>query len=470
MRERRHKNALLQFSFYFVLLVSFVSCAEKNYCGRPEYEKGKYYVYGLNSPDPGTIYVYPPTEISSPDVPYNDPYFTMQWQLQKDFLNIVEAHKYTMGDSHVVVGMLDTGLDINLPDFQGVNFLPGFNYVDNNTDTSDGSRHGTGTASVICMQPNNKIGGVGIAPRVSIMPMKVIPLNHKAKYSKSEGDESPINVAKAIVSFTDFCKKEHYLGVMNLSFGVYNGYKKAELVEAAILYARQNGILAICAAGNDGYTMNQVGWPAFFPEAVSVGAFTRGNVLAQYSNYQLGLDLVAPGGSDSLNYSNGYINGIFVTTDTNERFVLSNIGYLRRKFFRVPSDSPPYFMWMGTSEAAPHVTGTVALILSLGITDPDTIMDIIYASANRSSDYNPCYYGRGVLNTGAAVKLAYQIKSGEITLEQLKVMPKGTILEDTLSPDKKQKAEARHRSLLLNVSEAELKSIIESIRQMPVDQ
>lgn len=450
------------FAALFLIGTLFFGCAVtiNGGCPRAPFGKDQYVPVGPSTPILSTIYVHPPKD-EGECLAYNDPYYPLQWQLKEGQMDIVKAHSYTMGDPSVIVWILDTGTNTNLPDFFGAKFIKGHNYVEDNDDTSDRSGHGTTTASIICMQPNNKIGGVGVAPGSTIGIMRVIPFYKKARWANSSSDESPVNVAKAIVDATDFCVKNHRPGVINMSLGVYTHYKKPYLVQAAIAYARRNGVLCICAAGNDFGMDDHVGWPAYFPEAVAIGSSSHDDSLAFYSNSGFGMDMTAPGGSETFNQEFcGYTYQILVSRDINFCFDVKKFYY---KYFNVPKEEPPYFLGQGTSYAAPQVSGTVALILSLGITDPNTVLDIIHATLRKPEKYEPCFYGRGILNTGAAVELAFKIKHGQVTLEQLKSMPKGLTLEESLDLLKKDYP----KRVVMNPNDVD--KIVAEIRATPVD-
>lgn len=460
------RHFTLKISLLIVICIGsmlLLDCAsKKNYCGRPPLGIDKYLPVGSDASMPINTCVDPPTKLmESPD--YNDPYWSYQWHLQKDYMNISEAHKITIGDPTVIAWVIDTGVDTGPSDFKGVNFIRGHDYIHNNEDPKDDHFHGTSIASIICMQPNNNIGGVGVAPGVSMGIIKVLPLNsHESAKSRLFG-ASPVILAKAIIEATDYCVKNHRPGVINMSLGDYRPFRNEEILRKAILYARKNGILTICSAGNNGFMMNRTGWPSGYPEVISVGATTHNNFLAPYSNYQIGLNLCAPGGADTINEEHGSTTyGILCSRENN--FYL-DIKTGTRKFYKIPEEELSYFMITGTSAAAPQVSGTVALILSLGIDDPDVIMNIIYATLHRYDYYSPCFYGRGILDTGAAVKLAEQIKCQEVSLEQLSKMPKGYTLEETLSLEEQK----RWKFKTLDLTDEQLSKAIELIRKMPVE-
>ncbi len=77
------------------------------------------------------------------------------------------------GDPNIIIGILDTGVDINHPDLR---LVQGYDFGDNDNDPNDNSayaEHGTCTAGIAAAIANNGIGVSGIAGGCSVMPIKV---------------------------------------------------------------------------------------------------------------------------------------------------------------------------------------------------------------------------------------------------------------------------------------------------------
>ena len=102
--------------------------------------------------------------------------------------------------------------------------------------------HGTFVAGIIGAKRNNGLGINGIADNVQIMALKVVP----------NGDERDKDVAKAIRYAVDNGAK-----IINMSFGKELSPQK-NIVDDAFLYAEENGVLVVHAAGNDGYNIDKV--------------------------------------------------------------------------------------------------------------------------------------------------------------------------------------------------------------------
>jgi len=100
----------------------------------------------------------------------NDPRFGEQWGLQR--ISAQTAWDTTTGSASVVVAVVDTGVDIGHPDLQG-HLVDGHNFVREDRPPQDDNGHGTDVAGTIAASLNNSFGIAGVAPSVSIMPVKV---------------------------------------------------------------------------------------------------------------------------------------------------------------------------------------------------------------------------------------------------------------------------------------------------------
>lgn len=83
------------------------------------------------------------------------------------------AWNRTIGNSSLLVAVVDTGVDYNHPDLSS-NYAPlGYDWVNNDSDPSDDNGHGTHCAGIIAAVLNNSVGIAGIA-QVRIMAEKVL--------------------------------------------------------------------------------------------------------------------------------------------------------------------------------------------------------------------------------------------------------------------------------------------------------
>lgn len=219
----------------------------------------------------------------------------------------------------IKVAVLDTGIDYNHPDLKD-NYRGGYNFVYDNDDPFDDSMsayvptgHGTHVAGIIGAR-NNGTGVVGVAPDVSLYAVKVLNAGLAGDVSDIiAGIEWAINNNVQIIS-------------MSIGSNLYS-----EALREACDRAAQAGIILVAAAGN--FNNSSIEYPAAFDSVIAVTA-TRPDDTRPLYNYGPQMELAAPGvGIKSTVPGGGY-------------------GYLT-----------------GTSQAAPHVTGVVALLLASGITD-----------------------------------------------------------------------------------------------------
>ena len=212
------------------------------------------------------------TQANEP-VPPNDPRFAEQWALP--VVGLPEAWT-NLPSRNVTVAVIDSGICANHPDLQG-RILPGYDFVDDDNDPTDTFGHGCGVAGVIAANTNNGIGIAGIAPNVQIMPLRVLNEVGLGSYS---------NIANAIVYAVD-----NGADIINLSLA---GPTSSVILEAAVSYAVDSGVVVIAAAGNFG--REGAFYPAAYPSVIAVGSVDP-VTLAQssFSNFGADIDVWAPG-------------------------------------------------------------------------------------------------------------------------------------------------------------------------------
>lgn len=233
----------------------------------------------------------------------NDPYWGMQWGPRK--IKADWAWNTTVGESSVLVAVIDTGIDYNHPDLKA-NYVPlGFDWVNNDTDPMDDQGHGTHCAGIIAASLNNGLGIAGTA-QVHIMAEKGLDVN---------GSGYASDLAKAIIHATD-----QGADIISMSWGAYGN---SELLHEAITYTYSRGVLLIAAAGNEATTGKL--YPAAYEEVVAVAATNESDNPAYFSNYGDWIELAAPG--------------------VNIYSTISNVHDQRFEY--------PYFSLSGTSMACP---------------------------------------------------------------------------------------------------------------------
>ncbi len=308
----------------------------------------------------------------------SDPLYGYQWHF--DNINLESAWDVTTGSSSVIVAVLDTGLSTAGEDTpENENLVPGYDFAYGDSDTHDGNRHGTHVSGTIAQATNNGLGVAGMAPGVSLMPVKVLDDN---------GSGATSIIAAGIVFAADNGAR-----VINMSLGYPAGYTPPDaeynLLLDAIIHAINKGVIIIAASGNDS-ARDAIGYPAAYPEVVAVGATDFGNRVTRYSNKGPGLDICAPGGDTSRDKNrDGYPDGVLQETFDSD----GNFGY---------------FFFQGTSMATPHVAAAAGLVLSANeCLSPAQVRQILTSTATDLGDAGyDTSYGYGLLNVSAAVQAA----------------------------------------------------------------
>lgn len=334
--------------------------------------------------DPAVEYVEPNYIAHAFMVP-DDPYYIYQWNLDNSEyggIHMERAWDIQSGGPSVVVAVVDTGIAYEnygrryrkAPDLANTNFVPGYDFVNNDSHPNDDDSHGTHVAGTIAQSTNNGIGAAGIAFKISLMPVKVLDRN---------GDGTYADVAEGIRWAVD-----HDAKVINLSLG---GSEPSQTLEDAVAYAYNKGVTIIAAAGNE--SSASIAYPAAYDRyVIAVGAIQYDNKLAPYSNYGPSLDLVAPGGNLNLDQNgDGYGDGVLQNT------------------FNPNTKNPKdfgYWFFEGTSMAAPHVSGVAALLIANGnATTPDEVRSSLQSTARDLGEAGPDEtYGWGLIDAYAALQ------------------------------------------------------------------
>ncbi|MCW6036532.1 S8 family peptidase [Spirulina subsalsa FACHB-351] len=295
----------------------------------------------------------------------NDPDYAKQWNFRA--INLETAWAETKGKG-VTVAVIDTGVT-QVPDLKDTKFVQGYDFVNKRVEATDDVGHGTHVAGTIAQSTNNNYGVAGIAYEAKIMPIKVL---------SAQGGGTVADIAEGIRFAAD-----HGADVINMSLG---GPGESKLMQDAVNYAYNKGVVIIAAAGNE--SRNSASYPARYPHVISVSALDSAGLKAPYSNFGAGVDIAAPGGSE-----NGKILQNTIDPRTNQAI---------------------FAEYQGTSMAAPHVAGVAALIKATGVSDPAEVFSILQESAQKVEEDPFNHYGAGQLNAGKAVQLAAK---GQITFK-----------------------------------------------------
>lgn len=314
----------------------------------------------------------------------NDVYYHYQWHFDNpDYggINMELAWDIQKGSSGVIVAVIDTGVAYEnygiykqAPDLVNTLFVPGYDFVNNDSHPNDDEGHGTHVTGTIAQSTNNSLGVAGIAFNTSIMPIKVLDQNGSGTYA---------DIADGIYFAAD-----NGAAVINMSLG---GTSSSTTLENSIAYAYSKGVTIVCAAGNEYQRGNKTVYPAAYDNyCIAVGATRYDEERAYYSNTGNYLDIAAPGGDLTVDQNNdGYGDGV-----------------LQQTFGNNPSDFG-YWFYQGTSMASPHVAGVAALLIANGITGPVNVRAALETTAE---DKGPAgwdsAYGWGIVDAYAALKWA----------------------------------------------------------------
>nr|MDQ3725832.1 S8 family serine peptidase [Actinomycetota bacterium] len=259
--------------------------------------------------------------------------------------NLIEVGR--PGATGIVVAVLDGGIayrDLGSkfrrsPDFGRDQFVPGYDFVDDDRLPLDEKGHGTHIAGTIAEKTDNGIGVTGLAYGAKLMPIRVMD---------REGRGDSLDIARGIRFAI-----AHGAQVINMSFNFGCG-KRVPLVDEALRRAYERGVVTVAAAGNLGDEAC-VSPPATGPRVIGVGGTTEGACLGNYALASPYVDLVAPGGGKpQARCPSVAARPIYQVT----------LRAKSTKVFAIPAG------YTGTSTAAAHVSGVAAMVLASGTINP----------------------------------------------------------------------------------------------------
>jgi len=300
---------------------------------------------------PDSIYA-EPNYLLLPNRRPNDVFYTRyQWNLP--MIDMERSWEQSTGSKNVIVAVVDTGIDLDHPEFQG-RLTDGYNVIEDTNNPMDDNGHGTHVAGVIAARSNNGDGIAGMTWNSKLMPIKAIG---------ADGSGTAFDIAQGIRWATD-----HGADVINLSVG---NYTSSAALQDACRYAYEKNVVLVAATGND--ATDQPGYPAAYKEVFGVSAIDHNRQRADFSNFGDYVDVVAPG------------------VDIPSTYIYSD-----------------YAALSGTSMACPHVAALAALIRSVNPRlSPDDVMKIMRKSAIDLGDQGKdTLYGYGMINVNAALTQA----------------------------------------------------------------
>ena len=290
----------------------------------------------------------------------NDTRYGEQWDFTgANGMRIPGAWDVSTG-SGATVAVIDTGITAH-PDLDA-NVLPGYDFVSDATAARDGngrdsnaqdqgdwyaggecgqtaaansSWHGTHVSGTVAAVTGNSTGVAGVAPNAKVLPVRVL-----AKCGGSLSDIADAIIWASGGTVSGIPANANPAKVINMSLG--GSGTCGTTYQAAINSAVSRGSTVVVAAGNS--NQDAAGFrPANCTSVVTVAASNPSGSLSYYSNYGATVDLTAPGGDTSVS-SGGILSTINTGTST--------------------PGGAGYANYQGTSMAAPHVAGLVALMKS----------------------------------------------------------------------------------------------------------
>ncbi|MBB1088184.1 S8 family serine peptidase [Lysobacter sp. SG-8] len=371
--------------------------------------------------DPSVEYVQEDFLKHAMDFVPDDTYFEeLQWDFQNTSVGI---HAPTAWDTStgegVVVAVLDTGY-VDHRDLDA-NIIPGYDFINDPAVAGDGdgrdadahdpgdftakdisSWHGTHVAGTVAAVTNNGFGLAGIAFNAKVQPVRV--LGRGGGYTSDIADAITWASGGSVDGVPDNPTPAE---VINLSLGGERKCNQDPVTQAAIDGAISRGVTVVVAAGNDNMDATNFS-PASCEGVITVGASGSDGARSYFSNYGAPVTLSAPGG----NATSG--------TDPENRWIWSLGNSSEAE--PVPSPEGDAILGMiGTSQAAPHVAATVALMQAAAVSaglDPLTpaqVKNVLRASVSPFTVAPPSNkpQGPGILNAALAVANATEVLPSE---------------------------------------------------------
>ncbi len=314
-----------------------------------------------------------PSFVYKSDYVPNDPAMNTQWHIQK--INSYQAWDLNKGDTSVVIGIVDSGSDLDHPDLAAnmkrnwleipgngidddangyIDDYKGWDFYANDNDPQiqpAGNTHGSHVSGCASQVTDNTVHGAGIGFKVKLL------------ISKHTDDTNPESLLYNTDNGIVYCY-QNGAKVINCSYGTSSYASYTQLV---CTNAWNNGTIICASAGNgdaNGIGQNWARYPASYNNVVSVAASSNTDVKTIFSNFHSTVDITGPG-QDIIStiYNNNYTN-------------LS-----------------------GTSMSSPIVAGTVALIRSkYPAWTVQQVYDRLLLGVDSIYTLNPTYVG--LLGTG----------------------------------------------------------------------
>ena len=289
-----------------------------------------------------------PVEVAADPIEYQN-----SWGVEH--IGSMTAHSNNIAGNGVRVAILDSGIDYTHQEL-AMNYQGGWDFVFDDNDPYDDSwnSHGTHVAGIIAAAADGS-GVVGVAPYAELYAVKVL-------------DGGGFGLLSWIIEGIEWAI-DTGVDVVNISIGGPHSVALQDACDAAY----NAGILLVAAAGNGG----EVTYPAAYDSVIAVTGTDSTDQPGWFAPYGAQIELAAPG-------------VVIQSTSVNN----------------------DYAELSGTSQAAPHVAGVAALILSAGTNDlnndgmvnnRDVRMQLQMSAQDLGNPGKDDIYGYGLVNVTAAL-------------------------------------------------------------------
>lgn len=331
----------------------------------------------------------------------DDSAYGFQWHLP--LIELPAAWEVSTGAANVVVAVVDSGVLPSHPDLAG-QFVDGYDFVRDPGSALDGdgidpdptdpggsdpgsnSFHGTHVSGTVAASGNNGIGVAGVAYTSRVMPLRALGRG---------GAGTTYDIRQAVRYAAGLANDSGRLppapaDIINLSLG---GAPPSQADQALFEQLYSAGITVVAAAGNE--SSRAPSYPAAYSRVISVSAVDAQRQLTGYSNTGPTIDVAAPGGDNGVDLNgDGYPDGVLSTGAT---LTETSAGFA-------------YTFLSGTSMAAPHVAGVIALMKSVNPELQASDITALLASGELTDDLGATgrddHYGHGLINAQRAVTAA----------------------------------------------------------------
>jgi len=362
----------------------------------------------------------------------DDDFYEFQWHYPA--IELEQAWDLTTGaepgNPDVVVAVVDTGVLLDHPDLSNQLLrddsgqVVGFDFIQDPARANDGdgldpdpddpgddgrgpgsgSFHGTHVAGTVAADSDNGIGVAGVSWEARLMPLRALGIDGGTTFDVMQA----VRYAAGL-SNTSGTTPPRRADIINLSLGS-DFYSETE--QATLNEVRAAGVFVVASAGNGASDVPS--YPAAYDGVLSVAASTISGTQAPYSNFGATIDLAAPGGDFSTDLDN----------DQRPDGVLSTLGEQTEDGINFGAA-----FLQGTSMAAPHVAGVIALMKAVypGLRPGE--FDALLESGALTDEAGVAgrddQFGWGIINARKAVETA--VASGDSTAGPVLTLSTGTL-------------------------------------------